>query len=203
MTEVIGTQADIVEAIGRRRCRDRRFRTGAVDSPAGGGRAARASEDAAALSSRTTLRRWPGEGSLLVDDVVLLDRTGQERAVYEVGSPLSAPPALPGRENRGIPGHLCGRDLSGRWHQDHATRFVARDGAHGGRRAPVGRAAVPVHGSRRRPLYHLVSLHRDLDPQFPNETVRYDLLAYSYQFEIIGNPPLRTSLFVLPAKWKL
>ena len=47
------------------------------------------------------------------------------------------------------------------------------------------------------------SLHRDLDPQFPSETVRYDLLAYSYQFEIMGNPPLRTSLFVLPAYWKL
>ena len=48
-----------------------------------------------------------------------------------------------------------------------------------------------------------VSLHRDLNPQFPNETVRYDLLAYSYQFEVTGNPPLRTSLFVLPAHWKL
>src|SRR5262249_56414126 len=47
-----------------------------------------------------------------------------------------------------------------------------------------------------------VSLHRDLDPQFPSETVRYDLISHSYQFEIIGNPPLRTSLFVLPAKWK-
>jgi hypothetical protein len=41
-----------------------------------------------------------------------------------------------------------------------------------------------------------VSPHRDLDPQFPNETARHDLIAYK-------NSPLRTSLFVLPAQWKL
>jgi lipopolysaccharide transport system ATP-binding protein len=46
-----------------------------------------------------------------------------------------------------------------------------------------------------------VSLHRDLDPHSPNDTVRYDLLTHSYEFEIVGNPPLRTSLFVLPSRW--
>ena len=48
-----------------------------------------------------------------------------------------------------------------------------------------------------------VALHRDLDPLHPEETIRYDLLDRSYEFEISGNPPLRTSLFVLPSHWVL
>jgi hypothetical protein len=45
-------------------------------------------------------------------------------------------------------------------------------------------------------------LFRQLDPQYPTEAARYDLVDRSYEFEIVGNPPLRSSLVVLPACWK-
>ena len=63
------------------------------------------SEDAAALA-RTTLRSWPGEGSLLVDDVVLLDSTGRDSGLRR-GSPLTLRLHYRARQSRGIPGHLC------------------------------------------------------------------------------------------------
>jgi ABC-type polysaccharide/polyol phosphate transport system ATPase subunit len=204
ITEVIGTQVDIVEATGSGDVEIAGTEPAAADIPAGGGASgAAASEDAAALSSRTTLRRWPGEGSLLVDDVVLLDPTGQERAVYEVGSPLTL--LLHYRAARTgefpvmyavviyrvdgirITQHVSSREtvhIKAGEHRSVELQFPSMDLAD-------GRYIISV------------SLHRDLDPQFPNETVRYDLVSHSYQFEIIGNPPLRTSLFVLPAKWKL
>lgn len=149
------------------------------------------------------MRRWPGEGSLRIDDVVLLDPTGQERAVYKVGSPLTL--RLHYRAKRAGEFPVIYAVVIYRMDGTSITQHVSsretvhiKAGEHGS--VDLHFPSMDLADGR----YTIsVSLHRDLDPQFPNETVRYDLIAYNYQFEIIGNPPLRTSLFVLPAKWKL
>src|SRR5215211_2981962 len=39
-------------------------------------------------AGQTRTRRWPGEGSLLIDEVQVLDAAGHERAVFDVGTSL-------------------------------------------------------------------------------------------------------------------
>ena len=153
--------------------------------------------------AKPTVRRWPGEGSLLIEGVSLLGNDGEERAVYPVGSaltlrldyramkegsfPIIFAIAIYTPEGVKVTQHISSSELV---HVEVDERrsvqlqFPSLDLAN-------GRYVISV------------ALHRDLDPQFPDETVRYDLLSYSYEFEVVGNPPLRTSLFVLPAAWKL
>ena len=199
LAEVIGTQAGPADAFSGNVAIDRSGTAAGKNIEGSGSETG----DATALNSKTTRRRWPGEGSLLIDDVVLLDANGQERAVYRVGSalrlrlhyratktgdfPVIFAVAIYRVDGIKITQHVSSREtvhVEAGEHRSVELQFPSVDLAD-------GRYTVSV------------SLHHDLNPQFPNETVRYDLLAYSYQFEIMGNPPLRSSLFVLPAHWKL
>ncbi len=195
MTEVLGKRTDFADATSR----NDRFRATYGNEMEGRGSTP---EDAMAIS-RTTVRRWPGEGSLVIDDVTLLDAKGRERAVYRVGSalrlrlhyramktgdfPVIFAVAIYRIDGIKVTQHVSPTEMVHMEAEEHRLvelQFPSVDLAD-------GRYTVSV------------SLHRDLDPQFPSETVRYDLLSYSYQFEVTGNPPLRTSLFVLPAHWKM
>jgi hypothetical protein len=47
------------------------------------------------------------------------------------------------------------------------------------------------------------SLHKKLDPYLLEEAERYDLIDRSYEFEVVGNPPLRTAIYHLDAEWMI
>ena len=126
------------------------------------------------------VRRWPGEGSLLIDDVVLLDVDGEERAVYPVGSALTL------RLNY----HATKK---GSFQVIHTVAIYRIDGIKVTQHVSSSEIVHMDAGQRRSVRLEFASLdlangrymitaalHRDLDPQFPNDTVRYDLLAYSY-----------------------
>ena len=152
--------------------------------------------------SKMAVRRWPGEGTLLLDNVVLQDSDGSERAVYRVGSditfclhyratkkgsfPVIFTVAIYTVDGTKVSQHVSSSEMV---HMDAGERRSVR----------LEFPSVDLADGR---YVISVALHRDLDPRIPNETVRYDLLAYSFQFDIVGNPPLRTSLFVLPAVWR-
>jgi lipopolysaccharide transport system ATP-binding protein len=147
------------------------------------------------------IRRWPGESSLLIEDVFTQDRDGNERAVFRVASPMSLVIEYRSTDKGAFP-------------VVYAVAIYRLDGTKVTQHVSPGETITVEAGERRSvrlefPSMDLadgryiisVALHRELDPHRPDATVRYDLLDRSYEFEIVGNPPLRTSLFVLPAAW--
>lgn len=149
-----------------------------------------------------TLRRWSGEGSLIVDSVSCLDQNQRERAVFSVGDTITLSmdiraeragthPLIIGIALHTLDGIVVSQNISPQYQltvQDNEIIHVDMD--------------YPAINLPNRRYVFSVSLHKDLDPQYPELTERYDLVSQSYEFEIVGNPPLRTSLFVLPAEWR-
>jgi ABC-type polysaccharide/polyol phosphate transport system ATPase subunit len=146
-------------------------------------------------------RRWPGESTLLIDDVVLQAADGSERAVLTVGSALTIRVFYRARQTGEFP-ILCSiviYRVDGIVVTQHVSPREFLDLSAGDRReVQLKFPSLDLADGR---YVISVALHRELDPQAPNATVRYDLLDRSYEFEVVGNPPLRTSLFVLPARW--
>jgi len=167
-----------------------------------GGIAAESGDQAAHPAGRPmAVRRWPGEGSLLIEDVVLQDGGGNERAVYRVGNDL-----VIGLQYRAV--------KTGTFPVICSLVIYRVDGVRVTQHVSAREFIDVIAGDRREirlefPSLDLadgryiisVALHRELDPQYPDDTLRYDLIDRSYDFEVVGNPPLRTSLFVLPARW--
>lgn len=149
------------------------------------------------------LRRWPGEGSLAIERVLLLGGDNQERAVFQIGHDLSI--RIDCRANKAgefplvyglaiyrldgvkVSQHISPRSLVNLKEGESWPAIITFPGIN----LANGRYVISV------------SLHRELDPQFPTEEGRYDLIAQSFQFEIVGNPPFREAIYELPAQWDL
>ena len=150
---------------------------------------------------KVSIRRWPGEGSLLIEDVILQDTDGNERAIFRVGDDLSI--KIVYRATR-----------AGCFPIVYSVVIYRVDGVRVTQHVSPGELLEVKAGDLREvrlefPSLDLadgryvisVALHRELDPYHPDDKARYDLIDRSYDFEVTGNPPLRTSLFVLPAEW--
>jgi hypothetical protein len=173
--------------------------TNGSNPPANGGNIQRARSSGRKLK----VTRWPGEASLLIDDVIVEDADGRERALFRVGSPLTLNLKYRATRNGSFPVifAIALYRADGIKISQHISPLETVNMDAGERRSV--RLEFPSMDLADGRYVVSVALHRDLDPYIPNETVRYDLLGYSFEFEIVGNPPLRTSLFVLPALWKL
>jgi lipopolysaccharide transport system ATP-binding protein len=167
----------------------------------------RHAEDASPRSEvmlqQANVRRWVGEGRLMIDAVDLLDERGNERAVFSVGSSLTFRLKYYAQFSDSYPVIfvIAIFRADGIKVSQHASQQVQIDATKGDKRhVDLTLSSIDVANGR-----YVVSaaLFRHLDPQYPNEAVRYDLVDRSYEFEIVGNPPLRTSLYVLPATWRV
>lgn len=149
-----------------------------------------------------TVRRWTGEGSLLVDGLSFLNGKGEERAVFTVGETVTLALDVRATRNGTLPlvvgivvytldGITVSQNISHGYELDVKSGDIVR--------ILMDYPSLDLRNGR---YVISVSLHRDLDPQHPELTERYDLVAQSYQFEIVGNPPLRSGLVELPAQWR-
>jgi lipopolysaccharide transport system ATP-binding protein len=157
-------------------------------------------ESGEVLSSASPVRRWPGEGSIRVEQAVLLGEDGQERAVFEGGSHLVLRVELRARR-------------SGRFNLIVGATLARLDGV------PVSNlvsAPMSLHLAARERQWVSVTLDPLLlgDGQYVfsvslfegavQEETRYDLIARAYEFRVVGNPPLVAgSLFQHPARWRV
>ena len=167
--------------------------SGGVQDPGGGLRTA-------VPSASSPVRRWPGEGSVQVEQAVLAGTDGQERAVFEGGSPLVLRVQVHARR-------------SGRFNLIVGATLARLDGI------PVSNLVSPTLG-----LELVAGDHRwvsvtldelllgDGDYVFSVSLFegavqgesRYDLVARAYEFRVVGNPPLTaSSIFRHPARWTL
>ena len=151
-------------------------------------------------SSASPVRRWPGEGSVRIEQAVLVGEDGQERAVFEGGSHLVLRVELRARR-------------SGRFNLIVGATLARLDGV------PVSNlvsAPISLHLAHRERQWVSVTLDPLLlgDGQYVfsvslfegavQEETRYDLIARAYEFRVVGNPPLVAgSLFQHPARWRV
>lgn len=158
---------------------------------------------AASQDGSRAVARWPGEGSLIIDDVLLLGPDGNEQAVFAVGIPLTLRLAYKAKH-------------SGKFRVIFTAVLYRLDGV-----VISQNIAAPVEldlqaGELQEACLHFaplnlgngyyvfsVALYSTLDPDLLEEPQWYDLIDRSYEFEVVGNLPLRTALFDLPAEWSI
>ena len=154
-----------------------------------------------AAKSQPKLRRWPSEGSLLIEEVHLLDAEGSPRALFQVGRPMKVQIVLQAQKS----GHFTIRPAITIRRADgvHITNLISEE---------LFSANLSVdqrfcfefdfgslnlgNGS------YIISLSVFKDQIV--EEQRYDLVAHSHEFEVTGNPAVLSSyVFVHPGNWSL
>jgi lipopolysaccharide transport system ATP-binding protein len=148
-------------------------------------------------------RRWPGEGSLMIDAVEVLDGSGRERAIFDVETPLVLRIVFSARcagRFELIPAAVLFRldgILVSRFVGDRTTLELAD----GERREAVLRLG-PLNLGDGEYLFS-VALYKELDVDDVEPAQAYDLLDRSYQFQVVGTPPLERGIFRHPGGWTI
>lgn len=159
------------------------------------------SQKAHLAENKARIRRWPSEGSILIEDVYLVDSANRTRASFQVGSTMKVRLMLKAQKNEyytirpaitiartdGIPiTNLISNDLFSADLQS-GQRF-AFEFDFGKLNLGNGNYIISI------------SIFRDRIV----EEDRYDLIAHSHEFEITGNPDAIASyVFVHPGNWSL
>ena len=147
-------------------------------------------------------RRWPGEGSLTIEEVVLLDANGEEQTVFKVGTPMILRMTIVAQKSgkfRVIPVaviyRLDGIVVSQHW--GAPIDLEARKGERRGVQLDFG----PINLGNGDYVFS-VGLFRKLDPYDLWEAEHYQIVDRSYEFKVSGNPPRMTGIFQHPGEWK-
>ncbi len=151
----------------------------------------------------TTRSRWTGVGQLAIEDVRLVDQSGVEAAVFEVEKPLIIEvdvlahegglfPLTPAALVFGTNGVVVTRHIG----DEH--RFDLAEGDRLQLALDFG-ALLLGNGA------YLVSvgLYRKLDVSLAEPSEFYDYFDKSFEFRVIGNPPLHTELVRHPGAWSV
>jgi lipopolysaccharide transport system ATP-binding protein len=145
---------------------------------------------------------WPGIGDLVIDSVSLLGPDG-ETAVFEAWSSFRL--ALSFRARRSGRYDVIPIALVFRHDGVLATRHVAEletiELPEGGTAtATLDLGSLRLGNGR---YVVTVGLYRSLDPHELTAPEIYDVVDRSYEFQVVGNPPLHNELFHHPGAWTI
>lgn len=147
------------------------------------------------------LSRWPGEGSLLIENVRLIGAEGQERAVFEPGERLAAVIEVVARRGGSypvIPAAVLYRDdgiLVSNHPGDQVEMTVEE-----GEQMTFELVLDPLNLGDGEYVVS-VGLFRTLSAVDASES--YDLVDRSFGFRVTGNPPFRNGVFTHPSRWHM
>jgi len=148
-------------------------------------------------------RRWPGEGSLLIDEVRLADADGGERTVFSVGSPLTLTLRFHSEERGTFP--VTPTAVLYRLDGVLVSRYIGEESrldlANGEER--VATLSLPALRLGNGYYVFTVALYRMLDVHDPSTARYYDLMDRSYEFRVEGTPPLLDGVVVETAPWTI
>jgi lipopolysaccharide transport system ATP-binding protein len=144
--------------------------------------------------------KWPGEGSLSIEKVLLLGEGEVEQSVFLSGSPLTLRifvianksdtfEVLPAAVLYRIDGVLVSNN------QGPLTTLHLEAGEHHAITVCYG----PLNLGDGAYVFS-VAVYKNLSPV--GKSVYYDLIDRSYQFQVIGNPPFNNGVFSHPADWQ-
>lgn len=154
-------------------------------------------------NSLRSITRWPSEGSLMIEKVSLLGENNMEQAIFQPGTPLTL--RLTYRAQRDgifrvifvavlfrLDGVVISQNISDPT-ELNCTAGVLRE-------AYLNFPLLDIGNGR---YLFSVALYKTLDPDLLEEPQRYDLIDRSYEFEVVGNKPLRSAIVKLPGEWRL
>jgi hypothetical protein len=149
------------------------------------------------------VRRWPGEGTLLIDEVRLLGDDGSERAVFEVRSSLTLELTVAARRAGPIswlPVAVIYRKADGLL----VSRYVGEQNTSAVRAGDRLRALLRLDPVRLGNGHYVVSisLHGRFDTDGVEEPITYDVVDRSYEFAVFGTPPLLDGVLVPSERWQ-
>lgn len=159
-------------------------------------------EDAVAKTkSSRSISSWPGEGSLTIEDVVLLDWNGQEQTVFQVGSSVSLRMTMLAHRSgqfKVIPvaviHRLDGIVVSQHWGSEKELDLDKEEQC----RAQIDFKSINLGNGD---YVFSVGLFRQLDLYDFGKAHSYHIIDRSYEFKVVGNPPRMTAVFQHPAEW--
>ncbi len=177
--------------------RTERFRLPIRDAPA----PPSADQDGAPTRRGQAISRWPGEGTLLINDTRLLAADGTENALYHVGDPMTLMMSFTAREAGAydiIPVAVLYRadGIAVTKHIGDRTTVELQAGDEGVFRLELG----PLNLGIGRHMFS-VALYRTLDEL--HEPHIYDLIDRSYEFEVVGDRLVDSAVFRHPGQWSL
>jgi lipopolysaccharide transport system ATP-binding protein len=143
--------------------------------------------------------RWPGEGSILIEEVRLLGPEATEQAVFVVGTPMTLRIGLRARHPGAfemVPVAVLYR-VDGIRVSSHVGKAATVVVAEAERKSALLRLG-PINLGNGRYVFS-VAMYRSLDATAGSEV--YDLLDRSYEFEVMGTPALEDGVFRHPGEW--
>jgi lipopolysaccharide transport system ATP-binding protein len=146
-------------------------------------------------------RKWPGEGSLTIEEVLLLDNDGRTMTVFQVGTPMTLSLTLMAHESgkyKVIPVAVLFR-IDGILVSKHIGKGVEMELSAGVRREARLNFG-PLNLGNGNYLFS-VGLYRKLDIHDPDNVETYDLVDRSYEFQVFGTPSLQTAVFQHTGEW--
>jgi lipopolysaccharide transport system ATP-binding protein len=152
-------------------------------------------------ASAPEVSRWPGEGSLLIEDVRLLAQSGLEQTVFEAGSAMTMVLRIRARSAgryEVLPAATIYR-ADGILVSNHPGEQITIELEEGGSRE-LTLEFGPLNFGNGRYIFS-VALYRRLAHLDASEA--YDLLDRSYEFEVVGNEPFNNGVFRHPSHWAL
>jgi lipopolysaccharide transport system ATP-binding protein len=152
-------------------------------------------------AEKSKLYRWPGEGSLQITRVALLDRAGQPAAVFEADSLLRLEigfEAAASGTYRLLPAaviyRIDGLNVSSQMGDWLTKRFEQ------GRSYRAALTLDPLNLGNGNYVIS-VALYKTFDPDLNHPPVVYDWFDRSVEFQVVGTPPAITSVFIHPSQW--
>lgn len=149
----------------------------------------------------TSLSRWPGEGSVVIKDVRLLNEDGRQRAVFDRSTKMtvvvSVEAVAPG--DYPLTAGISIYRMDGLLISNHASPASVLSLERGG----DARVALDFDelnlGDGRYTIS--VALFRTLEPSGGAQL--YDLVDRSYEFQVVGSAPFSNGVFDHPARWSV
>jgi len=162
---------------------------------------ARVQSTPAVEKGQPSVKRWPGEGSITISEVALLDEAGQTRGVFEAGEGMSLRmtiKAVTAGEYPVVPTSAVYR-LDGvpiTRHRGAPFSFTLEAGEERVLRLDFGKINLGDG-------HYVVSVgaFREFDAAKTDQAKPYEIIDRSYEFEIVGNPPNMDAVFQHPGSW--
>jgi lipopolysaccharide transport system ATP-binding protein len=149
------------------------------------------------------LSRWPGEGTLSIDSVAIVDQDEQERTVLSAGKPMRVRVGIRARESGSFA--LILASLIFTLDGIVATRHISPPCQLEMELGQMAEAVLDLGDLRFGNGYYVLSigLYRKLDIDDIEAPQIYDYLDRSFEFQVVGNPRLHNELFRHPGEWSL
>lgn len=156
---------------------------------------------AAPASDHATVRRWPGEGSISIQSVELVDDSGSARAVFRAGQPMSLWMTVRGERAGDYP--IVPTAAIYRLDGVPVTRHRGSVTNHSLARGETRRFCLDFGPLNLGDGNYVVSVgvFREFDAAHIDDAAAYEIIDRSYEFEVDGNSPNMDAVFQHPGKW--